>query len=596
MSFKIPLKPYSGTNKEPKLFAVADIEAYQWTKFRLIGWYNGFDYQTFKSIDEFLEWVFEECEEEEIYFHFGGIYDFLFIIKEAISHDRYKIPLMIPRGSGLLCFDITDRETKRKISFKDTSAFLPFGLGNLTKSFNVPHKKQEFDFTKWDGKITQELEEYLYDDCRGLFECVEAYRRWPLIAKAGPKATMASQALAVYRLFMTREIRSLSDKVDEFVRQGYYGGRTEIFRPEYHSKSKKLYCYDVNSLYPYVMAENEYPTNFSGFVFKYDPKKMGFWDVKVEVPEMYLPPLPVMREVKGSRKLIFPTGTFRGVWSTVELEYARSLGVKIKKFYKGATFKNGGFIFREYINTLYKMRLEAKAKDDGVGDILCKLLMNSCYGRFGLNLDREQMVFDDLREGFKPHSEFDVYLKDKKYNTTVRIGTKPIRLDKTFSNCAISSWVTSLARVYMHRQMLPVQDHLYYMDTDSLFTTQKLPTGDGLGKMKLEYEMKKAVFLLPKTYVVEGDDAFKKLAMKGFDKRKIQHFTYDDFYTALEGDLRHMKVFHDAKFAKFKTAAKKGNLTTLLGESPRAIKSLYNKREVFKKGKTWDSSPHFLQE
>lgn len=595
---RIPLSPLAGVKKKPAPFSVFDIEAYNWTQFRLAGWYNGKEYQEFRTMYELIEWLWEQPE-RTVYAHFGGIYDFMFILESVIRDTNYRIGPMIPRGSGLLCLDLI-REVKTKsgvkedkLSFRDSSALLPFSLKNLTKSFGVEHEKKEFDFGKWDGSITEELSYYLKDDCRGLYEVLERFYEWPLVKKSGPAYTTASQALKVFRLYLTKKIMSLRPRVDSFVRKSYFGGRTEVFKPEFHSKTKNIYCYDVNSLYPTVMRNNDFPTNFKCETLTWYEDKMGFYECEIEVPkDMYLPPLPVVEKVGRSSKLVFPTGKFKGVYTTEEIKYARSLGVKIKTG-KGMLFENGGPIFRQYIDDLYKMRLEAKAKGDGVTDVLTKLMMNSTYGRFGLNTEREQVVFDDFSCGLTPHSEITVVKdgKEKHY----RLMTKPVELENTFTNVAIASWVTSLARIHMHKLMLPIQKDLYYTDTDSLFVTRKLKSSEGLGGLKEEYSGKSAVFLLPKTYVVEdkGRD-FKKVAMKGFDRKKISKFQYKDFLSALEGDLRLMKVTHDEKFAKFKTAAKKGSFTSLMPEQVKQIRSQYDKRTIVRKGRKWDTKPLHL--
>jgi DNA polymerase elongation subunit (family B) len=106
-----------------------------------------------------------------------------------------------------------------------------------------------------------------------------------LVKKSGPAFTIASQAIKVFRLYLTHDIKSLDKKTDDFVRKSYFGGRTEVFKPEYNSKTKPIYCYDVNSLYPTVMRENEFPTNFQYMSRVYDKNKMGFWECDVEVPD-----------------------------------------------------------------------------------------------------------------------------------------------------------------------------------------------------------------------------------------------------------------------------------------------------------------------
>jgi hypothetical protein len=319
-------------------------------------------------------------------------------------------------------------------------------------------------------------------------------------------------------------------------------------------------------------------------------------------------------------KLIFGTGTFRGVFASCELNYAVSLGVKIKKVHRGVKFAPGGFIFKDYIDTLYKMRLLAKKNKDGVTDILTKLLMNSCYGRMGLRMDRENVKFfdiDNIKDGDEELCSFN--LPDGK---KMKLMTEKVDLSTSFSNVAVAAWVTAQARIHLHRLLMKAGDEIYYCDTDSLFTTKDFDTGEFLGELKKEYECVEACFLLPKTYsaTAEGmvfkmkDEKNKdvksktKVVMKGFDKRKLLNFTTDDFYNCLEGELRLLKMCQEPNFklkkynaevekihklisvkqdkhmATFKSAARRGGLLRVLPASPRTIRSMYDKRIMYKSG------------
>ena len=152
MGFRVRLEPLVGGSAKPQIFSVCDIEAYKWTEFRIIGWYNGDEYLEFRTLYDFIEHCWEQFDNEDekvIYAHFGGIYDFMFIIKAILQDTDYRIKDMIPRGSGLLGFSLCRERPDGKfdkIQFKDSSAMLPFSLANLTKSFGVKHKKQDFDF------------------------------------------------------------------------------------------------------------------------------------------------------------------------------------------------------------------------------------------------------------------------------------------------------------------------------------------------------------------------------------------------------------------------------------------------------------------
>jgi hypothetical protein len=154
--------------------------------------------------------------------------------------------------------------------------------------------------------------------------------------------------------------------------------------------------------------------------------------------------------------------------------------------------------------------------------------------------------------------------------------------------------------------MLVRDDYVFYTDTDSKFTLNKEPIGDELGDLKLEYELKRACFLLPKTYIMESQDdvfkylnekgekqrSYKKLAMKGFPKGLINGFEFDDFVNALEGDLRRLKVVTPAKMARMKQAFNRGKVLTMMEKSTKQICSTYDKRRIIKGGKyIYDTEP-----
>lgn len=645
MRFSPPLLPikYTGETPREEIFSTADIETSKWVNFLCIGYmtkHQNIGFKWFKTLRHFTDWIFSPEQPTNImYCHFGGGFDFLFLLEEFLDTEDLLVEKMIPRGSKLLCFDVSlvnvsddgydeeGEEIKKKriiseskkgvityrertISFYDSSAMLPFGLESLCENFGVEHKKLKIDHTKT-VKVTPQLVKYLEHDCRGHYEVIEKYQKWMRDKfNVGVSHTMASQSMKVFRTFLKKPIRSLSGEADLFVRDSYVGGRTEIFKPLFlGDKNNLLNCADVNSLYPYVMSINDMPTNYKGEVTHYDPKSFGFYEATVRVPEdMYVPPLGTKVLVAGEEKFIFPTGVFSGKWSSIELEYARSIGVEILHVGKGHVFKNGGTIFKDFILELYKIR--ENSSPVSVDNILAKLLMNSCYGKFALRLVREGVIIDDGMPGAEP-----IFSIKTKNGEEIRFAKEVKILESSFANAAVAAWVTSHARIHMHKMLLPIQDSLHYMDTDSMFSQGKFQNEKGLGKLKIEYECDSACFLLPKTYLIHSmEDIFKyvnehgdkiktnrKIVMKGFDKKKIQHFEMEDFMEALEGELRlikerlkdplwkkgkNQKAFLEAKqsekIATFKTAIREGKLVTLLEESARGIRSVYDKRKIIK--------------
>lgn len=581
-------KLHDPENRKRKKFVVIDVEARDWVKFLVGGIYDGGTVSLHYSIGTLLDDLFSNYGGCDVFAHFGGIYDFLFVLSHAyFDDDRVEISPIVPRGSGILTFTL-DREGQ-KLFFHDSAALFPFSLERLTKSFGVAHIKKKLDVSNL-KKVTLELIEYLEFDLKGFWESIDQFYEWPLIKTCGGSYTLAGQALRVLRTTLKKDVYALSVEMDRNIRPGYLGGRTEIFRPYYAGKSP-LYCYDVNSLYPTVMHAEKYPNGFDCEETKYFSKRMGFYHCDVEVSDdMYLPPLGVLAKVGKSSKYVFPRGKFKGIFSIPEINYARELGVKIKTK-RGFLFGSSGHLFRKFVDTLYPMKQNAK---DGVTQTIAKLLLNSCYGRFGLATEKENLVFDEGQDDFYPERELRVGGK------TVELGTIPVDLD-TFSNVAIAAYVTSYARIYMHRLMLNCQDSLYYTDTDSIFTTKKLPTGTDLGELKLEYSVTEACFLLPKAYAMRGAKSdsgevpSEFVKIKGFDKKKIQHFTVDDFYDRLEGEMRVLSIEQAPKVATLKTAVNQGFILGLTKATTRTLRATYDKREIFREDKVvsspWNSRP-----
>ena len=411
---------------------------------------------------------------------------------------------MIPRGSGLLCFDVKVEMGTGEIctlTFHDSSALLPFSLKSITKNFGVESMKTDWNHATSLPYMTPSMSEYNKTDCLGLHQSITKYFNYPIIRRAGGAHTIAGQAMRVLRTKMDVEIFSLTPRIDRFVRKAYFGGRTEIFKPLFTGPGS-IRCADVNSLYPTVMRNvpevgqvpREYPAKFSHFDFNYRPDVIGFYEAEVEVPDdMYCPPLGVVWEIDGGHKFIFPTGRFKGYWSTLELEYAKTLGVKVIRTGQGAIFEGGGNFFRRYVDDLYEIR--ERSERESVDNVIAKLLLNSCYGRFGLKVNRENLVVDEGQAGIQTGAGGDGFILENS-GSKIRLVKEPKVLN-TFNNVAVSAWVTSASRVYMHRLYMKGLSELYYTDTDSLFTTAPFSDEKGLGGLKIEYEAAAACFFAP---------------------------------------------------------------------------------------------------
>src|ERR1700712_2992133 len=137
--------------------------------------------------------------------------------------------------------------------------------------------------------------------------------------------TLSSLAFAIYRTkFLNNEtkIPLIHGEMYDFIKKSYTGGSVDVYKPTalFNFDPKKIYRYDVNSLYPYVMKEYPMPVGnpiyFEGDILKVyetdnsSDKPFGIFEVEVEAPsDIKVPLLQTRVKVKnGTTRTIAPTG------------------------------------------------------------------------------------------------------------------------------------------------------------------------------------------------------------------------------------------------------------------------------------------------
>lgn len=555
------LTPLKGKGKRQlDNYLVFDIETNNWKEFVIGGIYDGTNFKTYDTLKGLCD-AFKQYKNYKIFAHFGGIFDFLFLINHW-GLGRMLSTDLIMRGSSIFSFSMDGN------TFYDSCGILPFSLEKAAKAFKVEHQKLDIDHKKI-KRITPELIKYLKHDCLALHECIKKFYASPILRDTNFKPTLASQSLEVMRKYIPKPIPAINNKeADDFIRQGYAGGRVEIFRPIYENTVSPLYYYDFNSLYPSVMQTMDVPGKI--IHTKREVSPLSFVEADIESPKnIYLPLL----WQKTKFKFTFPSGNFRGVFPGVELLEAEKYGYKIKKIHRAIHFENIGKIFENYIGDLYTIKSQAS---DPVLKEVAKFLLNAGYGRLGIKRERESLTIDDGSNGLTPT---DIYIGD------MRLAKKSSYF-KGFSHPGIAAMITAHARIKLYRAMQPIQNEIYYCDTDSIVTTAKLPISTKIGDLKLEGTANLACFLLPKTYIFDG-----RAKMKGFPKEFAQSKNFTDFKEAMEGDLKLMKTVIPGKLARIKSTKKHGSVLKVLNNSTRQLKATYDKRLIYSENNSWNSRP-----
>lgn len=565
-----------------KRYSVFDIEGKNWSEFILGGWYDGERYEEFQKMEDLMLFLFSPLNNTDtVYAHFGGIYDFLFVFDYLFDDSRKsEIKNIIMTGSKLLKFDVTIK--KKTVSFIDSSGLFPFGLAKLTQSFNVKHKKLDMDFEQME--LGPELSKYLMFDCKGLYECLEKFFDQQYVREVIPQLTRSGISFAVFKKFFDPELPKMKPEVKAFARSAYFGGRTEIFKPLFQAKDEndKLYYQDINSLYPSVMHDHEYPGDFLCWTSNYFPDRFGIYHVQVSAPKDF--EIPVLG-ISYQGKYVFPLGSFEGTFTNVELNKAIQSGYTIDKIFRGALFRNAGFMFKDFVKHFYDLR---KASTDPVEKIIYKDIMNHLYGRLAINEIRDQITLTP-EKGSKIISTF----KIKDYE--IRLYSKEKKIF-TYSNPVLSCFVTSYARLRLYEYFEQCNFDIYYCDTDSIFSRTPCEFSDELGKMKLEDDsITEACFLLPKTYMYKTDMGDIVRKMKGFNAKSISHIDINDFIESISGDIRVGKVTQKGGLARFKSGLKKNNFLHVLPDSSKQLRKSYDKRIIYKMNGEYLTKPLKMQ-
>lgn len=231
------------------------------------------------------------------------------------------------------------------------------------------------------------------------------------------------------------------------------------------------------------------------------------------------------------------------------MDVAIRFGYKIN-IIKGYKFKEQN-IFDKYVETMYQMRL--KYKKGSPLNLLAKLLMNSLYGKFAMkpyhsvvgmyNTSTEEGR-QQLQDMMKSHGEtFQDFFEIGDYTVVVRKNVSNITYDHKTEmyngsdvNIAIGSAITAGGRYYLAPLRLSKEHTLYYSDTDSLVVDKPLDPrliNLEIGFFKLEYIIRRAVFLAPKVYGFVTEEGETVIKVKGVSKKEVSSMTIE----TLEGLL-----------------------------------------------------------
>lgn len=164
--------------------------------------------------------------------------------------------------------------------------------------------------------------------------------------------------------------------VQDIAWRSYYGGRFEIPKRGFIGQA---YLYDINSAYPYALAN--IPDIVKGKWVQSNKilgnSLIGFFKIEANIPDCkYVPPFPF----KTNNRLIFPSGKFITYCTLAELRACKN-----PEFYTILESwqyldDNPVYPYKEFIESIYKKRLELKQEKNPL-QLPLKVILNSIYGK-----------------------------------------------------------------------------------------------------------------------------------------------------------------------------------------------------------------------
>lgn len=420
--------------------------------------------------------------------------------------------------------------TQKTIVCVSTTNYFSESLASLAKTFNL--KKLDFEYNA--GGLDEAIiycrrdVEIIRVAMKSLIEFVENENLGPF------SRTLPGQSFTAFRHRFMKEIIYIHDNQEalDLEREAYSGGRVECFK--IGDFSGDFYLYDVNSMYPYVMQEYEFPVSLRTYVTRssIDYVRQLLDEGLLLICRCRVKTEDPLFAVKLGDGLIFPVGEFYAYLSTPELKMALERGLVLETF--ELAVYNPGRVFESFVNYFYTKRLEAKNEGDKVRDKLYKLILNSLYGKFGQKADDWERIGPAAIDEIKVYDRLDI--ETGKWDSFKIFGGSCFQKmgeEESFNSFpGVAAHVTAYARqTLLNFIEIAGWENIYYGDTDSLIVNETghkrlLPWHDQktLGKIKEEKRDKRLVINCPKDYLFAGE--VKRKGIKK-DAKQVNEITFD---------------------------------------------------------------------
>lgn len=371
-----------------------------------------------------------------------------------------------------LTYILNIRKGSKRICFLSTTNFFQCSLKELGNLVGL--EKMDVDPLAANDDI---LREYCRRDVEIIRRAMLAYMDFLVENRLGRFSfTIPSQAMHAFRhRFMTAKIYVHQyPPVSGLERNAYFGGRVEC---GYIGEvpDGPFVQLDVNGMYPYVMTKYPLPTRLIDYREDLRVDQLAaFLDRYHAVAHVKVRTDKPLYAVRRDGKVIFPVGEFDCYLNTFMLKEAIGRD-HLLEVYKAAFYEKA-YVFGDYISFFFSERTRHEKQGNRALRYMCKLFMNSLYGKFGQKRPLLEISECDDALAYNREEIFDMVTGET--ILVYRLFGKEVRVEgweeHKASMVAIASHITEAARLELWRWIeLVGADNVCYCDTDSLIVREK---------------------------------------------------------------------------------------------------------------------------
>ena len=517
------------------------------------------------NIEDFFKWCFKDKRKNHtLYFHnlkFDGEYIFYYLLTHGYEVVQSKkeardktFTCLISDTGQFYSIEIYETAGKypNKVTIYDSLKILNFSVDQIAKDFSLPIRKLELDYDTYRSvghELTEHEIDYIKNDVTVMAMALDIMFKENLT-----KMTIGSDALSNFKSMLTSfdlYFPTLPFEIDKSIRDSYKGGFTYL-NPIYKEADIKrdIIVVDSNSMHPSHMMNDWMPIgNPVYYQGKYEddtlyPLFIQRMSCSFKLKEGKIPSIQLKHTLGyvPTEYLETTNGDIVTLTLTsVDYElFFMQYDVSDITYHDGFKFKRLKGIFTGYIEYWTNQKIEAKKNNNTALYRIAKLMLNSLYGKFGLNprVRSKYPVLDneDERVRYKLYPE---EIRDSVYCPVASFITAYSRYDIITTSQAIRDY--SLKTYGM--------DYWIYNDTDSVhmikLTEEELSKiikldDYKLGYYKVESKAIRGLYIRQKCYLeVEyiTEEEYNKLDDEGKKKWKKHEnrLIYTKYNTTIAG-------------------------------------------------------------